>query len=94
MRLLGKCVVAVLIAPVIGCHDTSGPPALPANYMLVGVNVAAAVPLKLTAVVPARPAPLIRTVAPTGALTGPNDEIDGFVGTAASSQLPRPLHRS
>jgi hypothetical protein len=38
MRLLGKCVVAVLIAPVIGCHDTSGPPALPANYMLVGVN--------------------------------------------------------
>ena len=38
MRLLGKCVVAFLISPVIACHDTSGPPALPANYMLVGVN--------------------------------------------------------
>lgn len=38
MRLLGKCVVAVLIAPVIACHETSAPPALPANYMLVSVN--------------------------------------------------------
>src|SRR3954470_14545100 len=38
MRLLGKCVVAVLIAQVIACHDVSGPPALPANYMLVSVN--------------------------------------------------------
>jgi len=38
MRLLGKCIVAVLIAPVIACHDTSGPPPLPANYMLVSVN--------------------------------------------------------
>lgn len=38
MRLLGKCVLAFLIAPVIACHDTSGPPALPANYMLVSVN--------------------------------------------------------
>lgn len=38
MHLLRKCVVAVLIAPVIGCHDTTAPPVLPANYMLVSVN--------------------------------------------------------
>ena len=38
MRLLRKCAVVVLIAPVIACHDASGPPALPANYMLVTVN--------------------------------------------------------
>ena len=38
MRLLRKCVFAFLIVPVIGCHDTSGPPPLPANYMLVSVN--------------------------------------------------------
>src|SRR5436305_14191942 len=38
MRLLSKWVIAVLIAAVIACQDTSGPPALPANYMLVSVN--------------------------------------------------------
>jgi hypothetical protein len=38
MRLLGKCVLAVLISPVIACHDVSAPPTLPANYMLVSVN--------------------------------------------------------
>lgn len=38
MRLIGKCVAALLITPVIACHDTSGPPPLPANYMLVTVN--------------------------------------------------------
>lgn len=25
-------------AALVGCHDTSGPPSLPANYMLVSVN--------------------------------------------------------
>lgn len=38
MRLLGKCVIAALIAPAIACHETSAPPGLPANYMLVSVN--------------------------------------------------------
>jgi hypothetical protein len=38
MRLIGKCLAALLIAPAVACHDTSGPPPLPANYMLVSVN--------------------------------------------------------
>jgi hypothetical protein len=38
MDLLRKCVVVATASAAIGCHDASGPPGLPANYMLVSVN--------------------------------------------------------
>lgn len=38
MDLLRKCVLVATVIAAIGCHDVSGPPALPANYMLVSVN--------------------------------------------------------
>lgn len=38
MNLVRKVAVAASLGFAIACHDTSGPPALPANYMLVSVN--------------------------------------------------------
>jgi hypothetical protein len=38
MNLLRKIAVVATLGVALGCHDTSGPPALPANYMLVSVN--------------------------------------------------------
>lgn len=38
MNLLRKIAVVATVSFGIGCHDVSGPPALPANYMLVSVN--------------------------------------------------------
>ena len=38
MNLLSKIAVVATLSIGLGCHDVSGPPALPANYMLVSVN--------------------------------------------------------
>ena len=38
MRFFRKTVLVAVAASIPACHDTSGPPALPANYMLVSVN--------------------------------------------------------
>ena len=36
--LIVRVLSLLSFAALAGCHDTSGPPALPANYMLVSVN--------------------------------------------------------
>lgn len=38
MHLLRRILVVAAIASTTGCHDTSGPPPLPANYVLARVN--------------------------------------------------------
>lgn len=38
MRLIRWSVALAVLAFSLGCHDTSGPPGFPANYMLVSVN--------------------------------------------------------
>lgn len=38
MRLFCKTALVGMIVAAIGCHDVSGPPTLPANYLLSSIN--------------------------------------------------------
>ena len=38
MHLLRKTALIGIIVSAIGCHDVSGPPSLPANYLLSAIN--------------------------------------------------------
>ncbi len=38
MNLIGKTVLAASIISAVACHDVSGPPTLPAGYILTSIN--------------------------------------------------------